>query len=97
MHWGGHGTVEVLEFVKSCFGHEAGVVKEIGGWKAGWEERARGIVQASHAEERDRVVRLSCYCNAALTKVFQIRLIELDEPMEKGVKGPISRKSAALP
>ena len=43
------------------------------------------------------MVRLSCYCNAAITGVFQIRSMELCEPVEKGVKGPMSGKSAALP
>jgi len=52
-------------FFNSCFDHEAGVVREIGCWEAGWEERVRRIVPVSHAEKRDGVVvRLSCYCNA---------------------------------
>jgi len=49
--------VEVLEFVKSCFDDEAVVVKEVGGWKAGWEERVRRVVEASHTEKGDGVVR----------------------------------------
>ncbi|KAG0633533.1 hypothetical protein HOY80DRAFT_1104625 [Tuber brumale] len=49
------GTVEVLEFVKSCFDDEAVVVKEVGGWKAGWEEKVRMVVQASHAKKGDGV------------------------------------------
>ena len=53
------------EFVKSCFDNEAVVVKEIGGWKAGWEGRVRRVVQASHAEIGYRLMRSSCYCNAA--------------------------------
>jgi len=52
------------EFVKSCFDNEAVVVKEIGGWKAGLEERVRKVVQASHPEMGYGLVRSSCY-NAA--------------------------------
>jgi len=36
--------VGVLEFVASWFGGEAVVVKEFGGWKAGWEENVRRVV-----------------------------------------------------
>jgi len=49
---GRQGTAAVLEFAKSCFGYETGVVEDIRGWKAGWEERPWGIVQASYAEKR---------------------------------------------
>jgi len=35
----GQGTLQVLEFVKSCIVDEAVVVKEVEGWKVGWEER----------------------------------------------------------
>ncbi|KAG0634241.1 hypothetical protein HOY80DRAFT_1060853 [Tuber brumale] len=76
----GQGTVEVMEFVKSCFDGEAVVVKEVGGWKAGWEENIRRIVQASHAEKRNGV----------------IRFVELDEPVEKEVKNLMSGESVAL-
>jgi len=55
--------VEVLQFAKSCFGYEISVVEDIRGWKADWDARAGGIVQVSHAEKRDGVVCLSCYCN----------------------------------
>jgi len=47
----GQGTVEVLEFAKGCFDRGAGVVKEIGVWKACWEERVRRIVPVSLAEK----------------------------------------------
>ena len=46
----GQGTVEAVEFVKSCFDGEAVVVKEVWGWKAGWEHKVRRVVQASHVE-----------------------------------------------
>jgi len=36
-------------------------------------------------------------CRVALMEVFRICFMELDEPVEKGVKGPMSGKSAALP
>jgi len=39
------GTVEVLEFVKSCLDHEAGVVKKIEGWKAAWRKGWGGLFQ----------------------------------------------------
>jgi len=92
--------VEELEFVKSCFDYEAVVVQEIGGWKAGWEENARRIVQTSHEEKRDGVVRLSCYCNAALGSANR-RVLDsfhgVGWPRREGVKGPMRGKSAALP
>jgi len=53
------------EFVKSCLDDEAVVVKEIGGWKASWEERVRSVVHGSHTEMGDGVVRSPCYCNFA--------------------------------
>ena len=61
----GQGTVLVLKFVKSCFDDGAIIVKEIGGWEAGWEERAGRAGRASYAEKGDEMVRSSCYCNAA--------------------------------
>ena len=36
-------------------------------------------------------------CRGALIEVFRICFMELDEPVEKGVKGPMSGKSVALP
>jgi len=53
----GKGTVDVLKFAKSCFGDEAVVVREVGGWKAGWEDWVRRVVEASHREKGDGVVR----------------------------------------
>jgi len=60
--------VEVLEFVKSCFDDEAVVVKEVGGWRAGWEERVRRVVEASHAEKGDGVVRSDIFVILTLRK-----------------------------
>ncbi|CUS14993.1 unnamed protein product [Tuber aestivum] len=74
----GRDTVGVLEFIKSCFDDEAVVVREVGGWKTGWEEKVRRVVEASHAEKGDGV----------------IRFVELDEPVEKGVMGLMSGKGA---
>jgi len=66
--------VEVLEFVKSCFDDEEVVVREVGGWKTGWEERVRRVVEASHAEKGDGVVRsnlvIITLCRVVLTGVF---------------------------
>ena len=56
----GWSTVDALEFVKRCLDGKAVVVKEVEGWEAVWEEKVRRVVQASHAERGDRVVR---YCN----------------------------------
>lgn len=65
----GQGTVEVLEFVKSCFDDEAVVVKEVGGWKAGWEERVQRVVEASHAEKGDGVVGSDLFVIVTLRRV----------------------------
>ena len=35
--------MEVLEFVKSCLDGEAVVVKEVEGFKAGWEGKVWGV------------------------------------------------------
>lgn len=35
--------MEGLEFAKNCFDGEAVVVKEVGGWKTGWEEIVGGL------------------------------------------------------
>jgi len=40
----GHGTMEVVEFVKSCFDGEAVLVKKVGGWKAGWKHKVQRVV-----------------------------------------------------
>jgi len=50
--WEGRGTVAVLEFVTRCFDGVAVVVKEVGGLKAGWEEKVWRVVLANHAGER---------------------------------------------
>jgi len=55
----------VEEFFKSCFDNGAVALKEIGGWKAGWEESVPRVAQASHAEIGYRLVSSSCYCKAA--------------------------------
>ena len=47
----------VLGFVKGCFDGGAAVVEEVGAWKASWEGKLRRVVQASHAEKGDGVVR----------------------------------------
>ena len=52
------------EFIKSCFDHEAVVVKEIRGRKASQEERLRRAIQASYVEMGYGLVCSSCYCNA---------------------------------
>jgi len=44
--------VAVLEFVTRCFDGVAVVVKEVGGLKAGWEEKVWRVVLANHAGER---------------------------------------------
>jgi len=64
----------VLEFVTSCFDGEAVLVKEVGGLKADWEEKAWRAVQANHAGERDGVVRsdpiIVTLCKVELMCVF---------------------------
>ena len=59
----------MLEFVKSCFDDEAVVVKEVGGWKAGWEERVQRVVEASHAEKGDGVVGSDLFVIVTLRRV----------------------------
>ena len=66
--------MEVLQFVKSYFDGEAVVVKEVGGWKASWEEEVERVAQASRAERRDWAVRSGLIiverCRVALMGVF---------------------------
>jgi len=82
--------VEVLEVVTSCFDGGAVVVKEVGGWKAGWEERVRRVVQVSHGEKGDGVVGsglvILMLCRVALMGVLQIHFVELDEPIDKRIR-----------
>ncbi|PUU76063.1 hypothetical protein B9Z19DRAFT_1130386 [Tuber borchii] len=73
--------------------------------KAGQEEEVRKVVQASHAERGDGEVHSGLIIVAlgrvALIGIFQARLVELDEPVEKGVKNfspsPMARNSSAEP
>ena len=45
----------MLKLVKSYFGDKGVVVREVGGWKAGWEERVRRVVEASHRDRKSVV------------------------------------------
>ena len=56
---GGVGYNRGEEFIKSDFDGEGVVTKDAGGWKTGWEHKVRRVVQASHAEKGDGVVRSS--------------------------------------
>jgi len=58
----GQGTTKALEFVTNCFDGEAVVAKEVGGWKAGMEEKVGGL--SKRAEQGDGMV---CFRLAILT------------------------------
>jgi len=66
-----------------------------------WEERVRRVVQASHAEKEDGVVRsglvILMLCKVALIgrfcTVFQIRFVELDEPIDKRLRILLVRRA----
>ena len=62
------------EFVKRCFDGEAVFVRVIGGLKAGWEEKVWKVVEVSHAEKGDWMVRsglpMVAVCGVALMDVL---------------------------
>ena len=57
-------TVEVLEFVTRCFDCAVVIARKVGGWEAGREEMVGRVVQVSHLEKGNKMVRLSYYWNA---------------------------------